>query len=31
MFNFIKESVIEEQPIPVDIEGTKLILFQMEN
>ena len=31
MSNYIKESLIEDQPIPVDIEGTKLILFQMEN
>ena len=29
--NIIKESLIEFQPIPIDIEGTKLILFQMEN
>ena len=29
--NIIKESLIESQPIPVDIEGTKLILSQMEN
>ena len=27
----IKESLIEFQPIPIDIEGTKLILSQMEN
>ena len=27
----IKESLIEHQPIPIDIEGTKLILSQMEN
>ena len=27
----IEEGLIEEQPIPVDIEGTKLILSQMEN
>jgi V8-like Glu-specific endopeptidase len=31
MSNNIEESLIEEQPIPVDIEGTKLILSQMEN
>ena len=31
MLNYIREAEIEEQPIPVDIEGTKLILFQMEN
>ena len=29
--NIIKESLIESQPIPIDIEGTKLILSQMEN
>ena len=27
----IKETLIEDQPSPVDIEGTKLILSQMEN
>jgi len=27
----IKETLIELQPIPIDIEGTKLILYQMEN
>ena len=27
----IKETLIEDQPIPIDIEGTKLILSQMEN
>jgi len=31
MLLYIREAEIEEQPIPVDIEGTKLILFQMEN
>ena len=31
MSNNIEESLIEEQPIPVDINGTKLILSQMEN
>ena len=29
--NIIKESLIENQPIPVDIEGIKIILSQMEN
>ena len=31
MSNNREESLIEEQPIPVDIKGTKLILSQMEN
>ena len=26
-----KESLIENQPIPVSLEGTKKILYQMEN
>ena len=29
--NIIKESLIEYQPNPIDIKGTKTILFQMEN
>ena len=29
--NVIKENLIEEQPIPVPIEGMKKILFQLEN
>jgi len=29
--NIIKETLIEEQPIPVPIEGIKKILFQLEN
>ena len=29
--NIIKESLIESQPSPIDIEGTKIILSQMEN
>ena len=29
--NIIKENLIEEQPIPVPIEGIKKILFQLEN
>ena len=29
--NIINETLIENQPIPVDIEGTKFILSQMEN
>ena len=28
---FINQALIESQPIPIDIEGTKLILSQMEN
>ena len=31
MSNNIKETLIEDQPNPVDLEGTKLILSQMEN
>jgi len=31
MSNIIQEKLIEEQPIPVSIEGTKNILFQMGN
>ena len=31
MLDSMEESLIEDQPTPVDIEGTKLILFQMEN
>ena len=31
MSEIIQEKLIEEQPIPVSIEGTKKILFQMEN
>ena len=31
MSDNIKETLIEDQPTPVDIEGTKLILSQMEN
>ena len=31
MSNIIQEKLIKEQPIPVSIEGTKKILFQMEN
>ena len=31
MSNIIEEKVIEEQPDPVDLEGTKVILFQIEN
>ena len=31
MSNIIEEILIENQPIPVDLAGTKLILFQMEN
>ena len=31
MSDNIKEVLIEDQPIPVDLEGTKLILSQMEN
>ena len=31
MADNIKEIFIEEQPIPVDLEGTKVILSQMEN
>ena len=31
MSDKIKETLIEDQPSPVDIEGTKLILSQMEN
>ena len=29
--NIIKESLIESQPIPVDLKGTEIILSQMEN
>ena len=31
MSDIIKEKLNEEQPIPVSVEGTKKILFQMEN
>ena len=31
MSDNIEETLIEEQPIPVDLEGTKVILSQMEN
>jgi len=31
MSDFKQEKLIEEQPIPVSIDGTKKILFQMEN
>ena len=31
MSDIIEESLIEEQPIPVSLEGTKKILYQMEN
>ena len=31
MADSIEETLIEEQPAPVDLEGTKLILSQMEN
>ena len=31
MDDIIKESLIQEQPIPVSLEGTKKILYQMEN
>ena len=31
MSDDIKETLIEDQPIPVDIEGTKIILSQLEN
>jgi len=31
MSDIIQEKLIEKQPIPVSIEGTKKILFQMEN
>ena len=31
MANNIEEALIEDQPIPVDIEGTKVIISQMEN
>ena len=31
MSDNIKETLIEDQPAPVDLEGTKVILFQMEN
>jgi len=31
MLDNIEESLIEDQPTPVDIEGTKMILSQMEN
>ena len=31
MSDIIKERFIEDQPIPVSLEGTKKILFQMEN
>jgi len=29
--NIRKEILIEDQPIPVSIQGTKKILFQLEN
>ena len=31
MFDTIKEASIENQPDPVDLKGTRLILSQMEN
>ena len=31
MSDILQEKLIEEQPIPVSINGTKKILFQMEN
>jgi len=31
MSDDIKEALIEEQPAPLDLEGTKMILSQMEN
>ena len=31
MSNNIEEKLIEEQPTPVDLDGTKAILSQMEN
>ena len=31
MSNILKESLIQDQPIPVSLEGTKKILYQMEN
>ena len=31
MSEIIKESMIKEQPIPVTLEGTRIILNQMEN
>ena len=31
MSDIKKEVLIQEQPIPVSIEGTRKILFQMEN
>ena len=31
MSNTIKESLVKDQPIPVSIEGTRKILYQMEN
>ena len=31
MSDNIKETLIENQPAPVDLEGTKVILSQMEN
>ena len=31
MSDIIQEKLIEEQPIPVSLEGTKKIIFQMEN
>ena len=31
MSDNIKETLIEKQPNPIDLEGTKLILSQMEN
>ena len=31
MSDYIEEALIEDQPAPVDLEGTKVILFQMEN
>ena len=30
-FNNIEEKLIEDQPYPVDLEGSKVILSQMEN
>ena len=31
MVDNIEETLIEDQPTPIDIDGTKLILSQMEN
>ena len=31
MSDIIKESLIQDKPIPVSLEGTKKILYQMEN